>query len=355
MNRESMEPSTGSIAEAAPAATMRALIGVFRVSRLLHVAASLGLADLLRDAPRTSEELATTTGTHAPSLARALRALVAIGVLAQDAQGRYGLTPLGATLRSDLPGSLRAWALFALGEENHRVWGELLHSVRTGETAFEHVYGMSVWEYRTRNPEHARLFDAAMAALMAGVDTALAAAYPFSSVRRVVDVGGGDGTLLITLLRAHPKLEGVLFDLPHVAKNARRRIEEAGLAERCAIVAGDVFASVPSGGDCYLLARVIHDWDDERAVAILRNCCRAMTEQGRLLLLERIYPAWLEPSPALHAAAMTDLTMLVATGGRERTEAEYRGLLAAAGIDEMTVIPTGSGLSVLEGTRSAPR
>jgi SAM-dependent methyltransferase len=344
-----MEPQAGSdTGVTAPTAAMLALVGGFRAARVLYVAASLGLADLLGDTLQTSEELAKASATHAPSLARVLRALVAIGVLRQDPGGRFGLTPLGATLRNDVPGSLRAWVLFALGGENHRVWGELMHSVRTGETAFEHVYGTDVWQYRNRHPEHARLFDAAMGAVMGGVEAAFAAAYPFAGVRRIIDVGGGDGTLLITLLQQHPWLEGVLFDQPEVAAHARRRIAEAGLAGRCATVAGDVFESVPQGGDCYLLARVIHDWDDERAVAILRNCCRAMVETGRLLLLERIVPAPPEPSPALRAAALTDLAMLVVTGGRERTEAEYRNLLCVAGVAQITIIPTGSGLSVLE-------
>ncbi len=339
-------------ARSAANALMLALIGGVRVARVLYVAANLGLADLLRDGPRTNGELAEATGSHAPSLARVLRALLALGVLTRDPEGRFGLTALGATLRSDGPGSLRAWILFALGEENLRTWGELLHSVRTGETAFDHVYKMGVWQYRQQNPEHGRLFDAAMAALMSGVDTALAAAYSFAGVERVVDVGGGDGTLLITLLRVHPGLEGVLFDLPEVAAGARRRIAGAGLAQRCAVVAGDVFDAVPGDGDCYLLARVIHDWDDERAVAILRNCCRAMSEGGRLLLLERIFPAEVEPSPASLAAALTDMNMMLVTGGRERTEAEYRTLLSVAGVDAVRIIPTGSGLSVLEGKRA---
>lgn len=331
---------------------MVALIGGFRASHLIYAAAMLGLADLLRDTPRSCADLAAATNTHPPTLARVLRALVAIGVFTEEEQGRFGLTALGATLRSDAPGSLRPWALFAPGAENQRAWGALVHSVRTGETAFDHIHGIDVWQYRDRNPEQGRLFDAAMAALMAGIDTALALAYPFSGVRRIVDVGGGDGTLLITLLRMHPRLEGVLFDLPRVAARAQRRIAEAGLAERCATVAGDAFDSVPQDADCYLLARVLHDWDDDRALTILRNCCRVMPDGGRLLVLERILPAALQSSPSLQAAAMADLTMLVVTGGRERTEAEYRGLLSAAGVEPTSIVPTGSGLSVLEGVRA---
>jgi len=349
-----MDPPTQNSAFAEdPAATMLGLIGGIRVSRIVYVAAKLGLADLLRDGPRTQDELAAETNCHAPSFARTLRALVAIGVLTQDAQRRFALTPLGVTLRSDVPGSLRAWALFALGDENHHAWGELMHSVRGGGTAFERVYGLDVWQYRERHPECGRLFDAAMAALMRGIDSAFVAAYPLAGVRRIVDIGGGDGTLMIALLQAHPSLEGVLFDLPEVAAGAQRRIAEAGLEDRCATVAGNFFETVPSGEDCYLLARVIHDWDDERALAILRNCCRAMPERGRLLLLERLFPMPLEQSAALYAAALADLNMMVVTGGRERTEAEYRTLLSDAGLDTLTIIPTRSGLSVLEGTRPA--
>ena len=338
-------------ADTAAATQMLGLIDGMRVSRIVWVAAELGIADLLRDQAKSSVELAVATRTHAPSLARLLRALAALGMLAQDEQERFTLTALGATLRSDVPGSLRAWALFALGEENHRAWGAIEHSLIAGETAFEHVFGVDVWEYRRRHPESGRLFDAAMAALVANAGAVLAAAYPFSNVKRVVDVGGGDATILIALLRAYPQLEGVLVELPAVVGNARERIAEAGLAERCAVVVSDALVAVPEGGDCYLLSRVVHDWDDARAVAILRNCQRVMPDRGVLLLFERVFPARAQPSPGARAAALTDLTLLVSTGGRERTETEYLALLAAAGLEMLRVIPT-PGLSVIECARS---
>jgi hypothetical protein len=336
------------VVDASASTLMLDLIDGLRISRLVWAAARLGIPDLLRDRAKSSDELAAETRTNASALARALRALVTVGLLAQDEQDRFMLTALGATLRSDVPGSLHPWALVALGDESYRAWGELHYSLRTGETAFEHVFGMDVWEYRKRHPEHGRLFDAAMASLLASTDAALASAYSFADVKRLVDVGGGDATLLIALLRAHPKLEGLLFDLPDVAANARQRIAAAGLAERCAIAAGDALISAPDGGDCYLLSRVIHDWDDECATVILRNCRRALPEHGALLVFERIYPARAEPSRAARAAALTDLTMLVATGGHERTEAQYRALVSAAGLDTVRIIPTVSGLSLIE-------
>jgi hypothetical protein len=341
-------------AEAHATTAMLGLIDGFRVSRLVWIAAQLGIADLLRDGASSSAELAAATRTDAPSLARVLRALAALGILAQDEQDRFALTPLGMTLRSDVQGSLRPWALFALGEENHRAWGALEHSLTTGETAFEHVFGLGVWEYRARHPESGRLFDAAMATLVARAGAALAASYPFSGVQRVVDVGGGDGTLLIALLRAHPRLAGTLVELPAVIASARERIADAGLTERCNVIASDVLASVPEGGDCYLLARVVHDWDDERAVAILRNCARVLPERGVVLVFERVLPARAEPSTAARAATLTDVTLLVSTGGRERTETEYQALFAAAGLKASRIISTTSGLSVIECARSGP-
>lgn len=354
MSHEPPAGTKGGLPPVAPvtATAMLALIDGFRVSRIVWIAAELGIADVLRDQAKSSAEVAAATHTHAPSLARLLRALAALGILAQDEQERFTLTALGATLRSDIPGSLRSWALFALSEENHRAWGAMEHSLITGETAFEHVFGVGVWEYRRRHPESGRLFDAAMAALVGSAGPALATAYPFSRVKRIVDIGGGDATILIALLRAHPHLEATLVELPAVIAHARERVAEAGLSERCTVVASDALESVPEGGDCYLLARVVHDWEDARAVAILRNCNRAMPERGVLLLFERVFPARAEPSAAARAAALTDLTMLISTGGRERTEGEYRALLAAAGLEMLQVIPTAPGLSVIEGARS---
>lgn len=339
-------------ADTPPPVAMLHMIAGFWVSRALYLAAKLGIADLVQDQPRTATELAAATGTHAPSLYRVLRALVSVGVFAEDEHERFSLTPLAATLRSDVPGSLRAWAMVQLGEEHYQAWGELMHSVRTGEIAFEHVFGMGVWQYRAQHPEQGKRFDEAMANLIGVYNAAVLASYPFSTIENVVDVGGGDGSLLIVLLQANPTMKGVLFDLPHVTERAKQRIADAGLTERCKVVAGDALTSAPSGGDAYMLSRVIHDWDDDHAVTILKNCHRAMTDQGKLLLIERVLPARVESSSAAQALVLSDLNMMVMNGGRERTEAEYRALFEAAGFRLTKVTPTQSAMSVIEGARA---
>jgi hypothetical protein len=327
---------------------MLQLIAGFWVSRALYIAAKLGIADLLKGGPKNSEELAQATGMHLPSLYRVLRALASVGVFAEDGHGRFTLTPLAATLRTDVPGSLRAFAIAELGEDHYPAWGEVLHSIKTGEIAFDHLFGMDVWQYRAQHPEEGRIFDEAMASFSSVVNAAIVDSYDFSSLGTIVDVGGGDGSLIASILQANPGMKGVLFDLPHVVAGARRRIEAEGLAERCEVVAGDAFTSVPSGGDAYLLKWIIHDWDDERSVAILKNCHRAMAAHGKLLLVEAVIPHG--NTPSFHK--FMDLNMLVMTGGRERSEAEYRVLLEAAGFRLTRVILTQSEMSVIEGARA---
>ncbi|HEX4524765.1 MAG TPA: methyltransferase [Casimicrobiaceae bacterium] len=333
-------------------ATMLRLIAGFRISRILYAAARLGLADLLRDGPADSVALAAATGTHAPSLHRLMRALASIDVLTEDEQHRFSLTALGHSLRSDVPDSLREWAIFALGDEQYRAWGELMHCLQTGGIAFDHVFGTDVWTYRAAHAEHAAIFDHAMAQLARSYDASLVAAYPFATIAKLVDVGGGDATLLIAILRANPALHGVLFDLPHVAESARDGIARAGLTDRCDVVAGDAFAAVPAGGDAYLLSRVIHDWDDGRATAILDACRRAISNDGRVLLVERLMPARMVVSQAAQSSSLSDLNMMVMNGGRERTEAEYRELLDRAGLKLARILPIETGASVLEALRA---
>jgi hypothetical protein len=331
---------------------MLQLIAGFRISRILYVAARLGLADLLRETPADSAALASVTGTHAPSLYRLMRALASIGVLAEDEQHRFSLTALGNSLRSDVPDSLREWAIFALGDESFRAWGELMHCVRTGDIAFDHVFGTDVWTYRAAHAEHAAIFDQAMAQLVKSYDASLVTSYPFVTIAKLVDVGGGDATLLIAILQANPATHGVLFDLPHVAERARDRIARAGLSDRCEVVGGDAFAAVPTGGDAYLLSRVIHDWDDGRAIAILDACRRAIGNDGRVLLVERLMPEPVVVSHAAQSSSLSDLNMMVMNGGRERTEAEYRELLDRAGLALARIVPIETGASVLEARRA---
>lgn len=330
------------------AATMLQLIAGFRISRIIYAAARLGLADLLQENPSDSATLAALTGSHAPSLHRLMRALASIGIVSEDEQHRFSLTALGAILRSDAPDSLRAWAMFSLGDEHFRAWGELMHSLRTGGVAFDHAFGTDVWTYRAAHAEHAAIFDQAMAQLLDGYQSSLVAAYPFASIDKLVDIGGGDATLLIAILRANPAMHGILFDLPHVAERARERIDLSGLSQRCEVVAGDALRAVPAGADAYLLSRVIHDWDDDHAVAILEACGRAAAADGRVLVVERPLLTRATVSPESRASSLSDLTMLVMNGGRERTEAEYRTLFDRAGLVLLRTVPIGTGASVLE-------
>jgi len=218
-----------------PSVTMVQMVRAFFLSRALYIAATLGLADLLKDEPKSSEELAQVTGTDASALYRLMRTLASSGVFAEDNQQRFALTPIGATLQTDVPGSLRAWVLMQLGEEHYQAWGQLMHTVRTGQMAFDHAFGMGVWKYQAQHPEHAKIVDEAMANLVGVYDTAVLASYPFSTIDRLVDVGGGDGSLIVALLRANPKMKGVLFDLPHVTEKAKKRLVDAGLAGRCEV------------------------------------------------------------------------------------------------------------------------
>jgi len=242
-------------------------------------------------------------------------------------------------------------ALLFAGPMVDRSWGDLLYSVETGEIAFNHAFGMGVFEYMSQHPEIAALFNEAMTAGSTQAAAAVAAVYDFSSFRALADLGGGHGVLLITILKANPHLRGILFDLPHAAEGGRKQIEAAGLAGRAEFVAGDFFQAAPGGADVYLLKGVIHDWDDARSVAILKNCHRAMPPQGKLLLVEGVCPARMDRSPWTQIIAGSDVNMLVNAGGRERTDAEFNALLEAAGFKLTRIIPTETVLSVIEGVR----
>ena len=329
-----------------PVETMHGLIAGSQVSQAIHVVASLGLADLLADGPRDSDELAARTDTHAPSLYRLLRALAAIGVLHEDDDRRFSLTPRGELLRSDVPGSLRGWAVNIGRPYIREAWSALEHSIRTGENAFEHVHGTDVWSYRAERPEESAIFDSAMQSLTGGANRALIDAYDFGRFRTIVDVGGGNGTLLAALLAHYPDLRGVVFDQEHVVANAQTVLAKAGVADRCELVAGSFFEKVPSGGDAYTLKSIIHDWDDEQSTAILQVVRGAMGIDGTLLLIERI----LGPPNEDWRTKFTDLNMLVNPGGRERTLEEWETLLQQAGYSLVDITPTASGLAVIAAT-----
>ena len=322
-----------------PPSTLMPLITGFMPARVIYVAAHLGIADLLADGPKTSENLARETRSHAPSLYRLLRALASLGLLDEIEPGRFALTVGSAYLRTGVPGSLRNLALMFGGEQSWRSWGDLLHSVRTGEFAAQHIYGLGSFEYLAAHPKEALIFNEAMAEITRQVARAVAAAYDFSRFRSIVDVGGGNGTLIAAILTGAPVLRGIVFDLASGNAEAPQQLAAAGVAERCEVVVGDFFRSVPNGADAYILKSVIHDWDDDRSVLILKNCRRVMSASGKLLLVERVMPVRMEASPSHQRMAMIDMNMLAVPGGRERTEAEYRALFAAAGFTLAQILP----------------
>jgi ubiquinone/menaquinone biosynthesis C-methylase UbiE len=333
---------------APPQFSMLQMIIGFWVSRAIYVAAKLGLADLVKDSPKTADELARLTGTHSPSLYRALRALASVGVFADDGQGRFAQTPLSETLRSEAPGSLRAMAIVELGQEHFPAWGNLMHSVKTGEIAFDNLFKQTAWEYYARNPEDASNFNESMKGLTEIVNVAVLEAYDFSGVDKLVDVAGGTGKLISAILAAHPRARGVLFDLPHVIAEAGPLLDAAGVRDRCETSTGDFFRSVPEGGDAYVMKWIIHDWDDEKSTAILKNIHRAMDKNGKLLLIEMVVSEGNQPD----LSKFVDLDMMVMTGGRERTEAEFNSLLAASGFKLTRVIRTTSPVCVIEAVRA---
>jgi ubiquinone/menaquinone biosynthesis C-methylase UbiE len=317
------------------------------VSQSIYVAAKLGIADLLKDSPKSCDELATATGTHAPSLYRVLRALASLGVFAETQPNHFTLTPLAACLQSDVPDSIRAYVIMQ-GEEHYQAWGDLLHGVQTGGSPFEHIYGMNLFDYLAQNPESAKIFDESMTNLSVIESAAIAASYDFSSIQTLVDVAGGEGLLIASILKSNPTLKGVLFDRPYVIERAKRFLEAEGVLERCQLAAGNFFESVPEGGDAYILKHIIHDWDDERAIAILKQCHKVMPDNGKVLVAEQVIPPGNEP----FMGKLLDLHMLVMTpGGRERTEAEYRALFEKAGFKLTRIVPTQDEVSIIEGIR----
>ncbi|HEY2387749.1 MAG TPA: methyltransferase [Candidatus Binatia bacterium] len=319
------------------------------VSRALNLAARLGIAELLKDGPRPVGELATATETHPGSLQRLLRLLVTAGVFAEPSAGTFALAPLGEFLRGDVPGSALAMVKLFSGHRTQDAWKELEYCVRTGEPAYRKRGIEDPFVEMAQQPEEAANFDAAMADFTRLAAVAVAATYDFAPLRSVTDVGGGTGALLIGILKAHPHLRGVVYDRPDVVERARQEIARRGLAERCDAVGGSFFEAVPPGADAYLLKHVIHDWDDERARTILENCRRAMAPSAKLLLVEGVYPARVDQSLASRGAAANDVNMLVNTGGRQRAEAEFRSLYAAAGFELTRIVATPINISVIEG------
>lgn len=341
-----LEQNTQTSQNIPPQLVMLQMVSASWISQSIYAAAKLGIADLLKDGSKNCDELAIATRTHTRSLYRLMRALASVGIFTESEPGYFNLTPLAACLQTDIPGSIRPFVIM-LGEEHNRAWGDLLYSIQTGTSAFEHLYGMQIFQYYAQNPEPAKIFDAAMTSFSSIENAETITSYDFSSIRKLVDVGGGHGSLIATILKANPTLQGILFDQPAVIAGAKHLMTAEGVGERCEIIAGDFFESVPSGSDAYILKHIIHDWDDERAITILKNCHRAMVDNAKLLVVEQVIPPDNEP----FFGKFLDLNMLVmCPGGCERTENEYRVLFKAAGFQLTQIVPT-SNVSVIEGIR----
>jgi hypothetical protein len=314
------------------------------VSRILYAAARLGLADRLADGPKSAAELAGPTETHAPALHRLMRALAALGILTGKDGKRFGLTPLGEALRTGAPGSARATVLTLGGHLGWRAWEEIMHSVQTGKTGFEKVFGMGAFDYLARHPDEASLFSETMIGVHGAEPPTVAEAYDFSKFGTVADIGGASGNLLAAVLTRHAKPRGLLFDLPHVVRDAPALLKARGVADRVRIESGSFFETVPAGADAYMLSHVIHDWSEEQCLTILGHVRKVVPKDGRLLIVEMVLP----PGDEFHPGKILDITMLVMPGGQERTPEEYAELLGKARFRMERVIPTTSAVSIVE-------
>ena len=317
------------------------------LSQALGVAAELGIADELSSGPKTSAELAKAVGAHGPSLYRILRSLASAGVFAETGERTFANTPMSEMLRSDVPGSMRSGARFMARPWHFAAWGNMLHSAKTGETTCPTTLGTEIFEFFAANPEESEIFNDAMSAMSAMSAPAIVEAYDFSGIETLADIAGGHGLLLSQILKANPELKGILFDLEHVIAGAGETFQREGVADRVTTATGDFFKEVPNA-DAYIMKHIIHDWDDDRAVQIMKTIHQAMADDGRLLVVEMVVPEGNEP----HPSKVLDLEMLTLPGGVERTEREFRNLFERAGFRLNRVVPTKSTFSILEGVKA---
>ena len=319
------------------------LVTSYQIPQAIYVAAKLGIADQLSDGPKTLDQLSHATNANAVTLRLLMRALTTIDIFAESADGRFCLTPLAGYLRSDTPYSQRGWAL-SQAQIGYRAWAELLHTVTSGQPAFEHIFGTGYYDYMAQHPEAAAEWDYSMDQTARDWLGALASIYDFTPIQTIVDVGGGHGTTLANILNAIPTTRGILFDLPHVVAGAGSLLAEAGVAERCEVIGGDMFAEVPSGGDAYLIARVLFNWDDQHARMLLQTCRRVMAPRAKLLVIDVVDADADKPK----AAAFGDLNLLLLFGGRQRTESEFHTLFASSGFGITRILPTQSHFKLVE-------
>ncbi|RPH80518.1 MAG: methyltransferase [Nitrospiraceae bacterium] len=319
------------------------------VARLIHVAAKLKLADLLKKGPRTVEDLAAAADVQPQALYRILRALASVGIFAETKNRRFKLTPLAATLRTDVPASLHGWALMINDNWQWDAWKELLYGAKTGEMPFLKAHGIPIFEYFEKRPEDLQVFGESMTSISRTENPTVPAAYKFSGIRTLVDVGGGHGSLLATILKANPKLKGVLYDQPSVIARAEKdqHMTAKGIKDRCRLESGSFFEAVPKGGDAYIMKYILHDWNDEECVRILRKCRDAMNEKGKVLVVDTVIAPGNDPS----WGKLLDIQMLI-IGGRERTKKEFAAMFAEAGLRLTRVVPTKGPLSIVEGVHA---
>lgn len=333
-----------------PQLTLWRMITGGQIAQAVHAAVQLNIPDLLIDGPKSAEELAQQSRTHAQTLYRLLRALASLGLFWEDDQQRFRLTDASQMLRSDVPQSLRPLILLCHTSAHWNAWGDFTNSIRTGENSFQHLYKQQYWSYLDKHPDEQKLCYEALSGLSVGEIEAIFSAYDFSPYHNIVDVAGGWGKLLTLILQAHPTAHGILFDLPFVAEKAAAQIQATEIGERCQVVGGDMFESVPAGGDLYMTKTVIHDWDDAHVLTLLRNCRSAMKPGARLILIELV----LLPGNVPDIGKFMDLFLLAVIGGQERTAGEFQRLVEEAGLVFERIIPTGpilptqSGIAIIE-------
>ena len=333
---------------------MRDLIAGYWISRMIYVAAKLNLADLLKKGPRTVEQLAEAAGVRPSALYRVMRTLASYGVFTEISGKRFALTPLGQTLRTDVPATMRDFALMLVEKHVWYAWEQLLYALQTGDLPFNKVYGMPFYKYLEAHPDDLKVFGESMTSLSSTENRAVAAGYQkackTAGVRTLVDVAGGLGSLLAMILKANPKLQGVLFDVPAVIARAQQdqHVTAKGIANRCTLVGGDFLQSVPEGGDAYIMKYILHNWGDERCVTILSNCRTAMNPKGRVLVADPVISTGNNPE----WGKLLDIQMMVLLSGKERTKEEFRALFKKAGLELTRVIPTGCPLSIVEAVRA---
>ncbi len=331
------------MSKASPHQQLDGMISGYWISQAIYAAAKFGIADHLKDGSKSVDELAKATSTNADALYRLLRALASKGIFAEGEPRQFSLTPLAEPLQSDVPGSKRALALMS-GDEQFRAWSEIEYSIQTGKIAFDKVFGKPIFDYLGEHPEKARIFDAAMVGIHGRESNAILDAYDFSGIGVIADIGGGNGSQTIDVLNKYTEMRGILVDLPHVIERAKDRIESAGLSDRCELVGGSFFDAVPQGADAYMMRHIIHDWDDDKSLTILRNCHRAMSPDSKLLVVESVIPPGNDP----FGGKFLDLVMLLIPGGKERTEDEYRTLFDKAGFELTRIVPTDTEVSIIE-------